>query len=210
MKILKVFFVIICLTALNGCWQQREGASSEIIPVKIAEEEFEIPKMYFYKFIPVNKQNRDVLLALVYPDFKAVNDFADNENLKRSHNDLIRFLVFDAHQNVPMETLIEKLKSTYGLEHYSGEYLGLEKWTAAPPEQKDNEMYVFKNNNKEIGYLKCHRDGAPQKYPQCNGNFVYSDTVWLEFSFSKTLLPQWPAIQEKSFLLLNKFQSNSK
>lgn len=182
-----------------------EQSKNEIINIQVAAQNFEFPREYLYKYDPDYK-NEVFRIGVMYPEFKPLQKTpTEYFNDGRKFED-IRFTILNPEDHIPIKKTIEKSKTTFAGDYFAGEIYELEKWTSPPPELRDNEIYVYKENGEPLGYLMCTREGAyPNGNPQCSGKFRKFG-IQIDISFDKDFLPNWPDIRDRGFALIDSFR----
>lgn len=202
-------FAALCLL-LSACLPD---GKDKVYTKKIADETFQIPKAYFHRFRP-DPNVESLYFAVLYPEFKPLEKPRDEYWHAGRGDDVITFIIENAENLIPITEHVEKAKTTFAGHNFSGEFNGLEKWDSGPSDEKDNELYVYRESGQTVGFLLCHRESAYEDLdhkvnPRCTGKFRKFG-VAIDISFDKDHFDQWPDIRDKSFRLISGFRVDDK
>ena len=186
-----------------------EGLSSQhLITVRIAGDEFRIPRGYFYP-LPPKDENRDSLLIHgLLPALSPVWGHEKEEFEAFPEGTLsgaVIILAMDAKRTTTLEFRFDATKRLGGpYEQQAAEYeLELYMPKLVSKGWQHDEVYVDRNGGKLAGFITCDIDG---KYPSpgCAHNFRYRGLL-MQVTYRKPFLPRWRSIEQKIKDLLDSF-----
>lgn len=193
-------FVALCLL-LSACLPD---GKDKIYTVQIADETFEVPKAYFHRFLP-DPDVESLYFAVLYPEFTPLEKSRSEYWHAGRGDDVITFIIESVEDYLPLDEVIEKSKMTFAGDHYAGNYFGMEKWTAKPSDPQEDEFFIYKEDGKNVGYIRCGIKAGALVNPGCSGKFRKFG-VAIDISFDKDHFDQWPDIRDKSFALIDEFR----
>lgn len=77
-----------------------------------------------------------------------------------------------------------------------------------PPKNSDFELYVGQKRKGEFYWVECYPD-QQGKFPSCHTYVEYSKQVTIRYTFAKSRLSDWQAIDDGVLNLIHQFETNA-
>lgn len=184
--------------------------SPVIVNLEIGDKKFVIPKNYIWsredwKGGKVDGVNLHALLPAFQPYTKENHNEFDKSGWGRK---ITLVLLEHATKQRPAvmtrQTIYGRITKGRSVIEKEGPF-GL-KTVLIDQRPPDPELYIGKKDDGQFYWVECSRE-SKVKFPSCRTKVEYSDNVYIHYTFGKSELSEWQAIERGVFELVGKFDT---
>lgn len=202
--------ILLALVILYGCSDlssEKASPESEIIEINLEENRLYIPRQDLDSDASPKKEERSILLSLMYPSLSPASLHTKNFQVKQEWHRNIAILAIRGPKPLTIGEFsnrrIESMKATvlvrneFGLEHYTQTEDG---------NADADDVWIEKENGSVSSVILCSEKILTTDTPHCK-HYITDSTILIKFSYSKTLLPKHRDIKEKVIELFESYRS---
>ena len=182
---------------------------TDLIQFEVSEHRLGIPKNYLYnKTLWKGGKTKGITLDALYPEMAPYSEVTRKDFERPGNTNMILLLLHDRDKHLTVQEAYSVSRKSNRFEEVDStdiSRIGLRR--LADPYPKGREMYVRDVNGSVTYYAICSKDKAV-RFPRCKTFFDYSDGMYVEYSFSKSLLSEWQSLDKRVRSLVQSFEKN--